>query len=209
MFIRYAQLRARLLPYIYSCALEAHETGMPIIRPLPLMFGGFAEVSRQYMFGPHLMVGCYTEELQLPEGRWMDAWSGEWMEGGRTVPYVRPENWGGALLIREGAVIPQEDGQEGTILHLFPLQQGSSCFVLYEDDGESAEYLEGAISKTVIHMTSDTGSVAVSISAPEGSWRGMHAGRLWRLILHDQRRLVVQLANDADCWQAEESICCL
>jgi len=41
MFIRYAKLQGRLLPYIYSAALEAHETGMPIIRPFPLAFPGY------------------------------------------------------------------------------------------------------------------------------------------------------------------------
>ena len=211
MFIRYARLRARLLPYIYSCALEAHETGLPIIRPLPLIFSGFADVSHQYMFGPWLMAGCYTDELHLPDGRWMDAWSGEWIDGGQTLPYTRPEKWGGALLIREGAIIPQEDDQEGTILHLFPMRKGKSRFVLYEDDGETVDYLNGAISKIVIEMTADKPEITVSISAPDGCWQGMRAGRLWRLCLHDERLMKVQLANPEDQWESEEknSFCCL
>ena len=202
MFIRYAQLRGRLLPYIYSAALEAHLTGMPMIRPLTLAFGGFEAVSRQYMFGPWLMVGCYTQELQLPEGRWFDAWTGEWMEGGQTVAYERPEKWGGPLLIHEGAIIPQEDG-EGTVIHLFPLKSGESQYVLYEDDGETAAYSDGAIAGTRICMNASEEEVTLLVSTAEGSYAGMAEDRLWRIRLHDQRRLIVRLENKNDRWVQE------
>ena len=55
IFKDYARLRSRLIPYIYSCAYEAHLTGMPMMRPMVLAFpeeqAGHG-YKYQYMLGP-------------------------------------------------------------------------------------------------------------------------------------------------------------
>ena len=55
----FAELRYRLLPYIYTCAREAHDTGMPVMRPMWLAYGTdewYSAVEDQYMLGSSLLV---------------------------------------------------------------------------------------------------------------------------------------------------------
>jgi alpha-glucosidase (family GH31 glycosyl hydrolase) len=88
----YAQLRERLLPYLTDQADRTVATGVPMMRPL----GVDHDDERvwafpfQYMFGDDLLVApvCWEgfEELEvyLPEGDWVDVWSGDPAAGGRS-----------------------------------------------------------------------------------------------------------------------------
>ncbi|MEM6729414.1 MAG: TIM-barrel domain-containing protein, partial [Pseudomonadota bacterium] len=81
------ELRERLRPYIVSVMREAHETGLPPMRPLFLEFPGderAVEVSDQFMLGgdvlvaPVLEAGATQRPVYLPEGAtWHDAWTGD------------------------------------------------------------------------------------------------------------------------------------
>lgn len=86
---RWLHWRYRLIPYLQACALEAHRTGMPVMRAMPLAFPddrlswGFEQ---QYMFGPNLLVVPVIApggqvSYYLPSGRWYDIWTGEKLEG--------------------------------------------------------------------------------------------------------------------------------
>ena len=210
MFVRYAQLRARLLPYIYSAALEASLTGIPIIRPLPLAFPGYSDgidLIHQYMFGADLMVGAYTEDLHLPDGLWLDVWTGSLVEGGRTVSHPFPKEWGGQLLIREGSILPLQENEEdpGMVLHLFPGRCSSSSYTLYEDDGETEAYLSGSVSTTDITMECSEEKIMISIGKSQGSYNGKQSGRLWKICLHDTRSYTVSLEDPGDHWKPVSS----
>lgn len=80
---RYSKLRTQLYPYIRAAAAEYRDTGMPMMRALPLEFPAVREsaaLEDQFMFGPDLMVAPVTEsradtrKLYLPKGRWFDLW---------------------------------------------------------------------------------------------------------------------------------------
>jgi alpha-D-xyloside xylohydrolase len=82
----YAKLHTELQEYTYQCAREAHETGMPIIRPLFFVFPDDSQAWRrwdEYMYGPDILVGALWKRDQtefsmyLPEGKWRDAWEPE------------------------------------------------------------------------------------------------------------------------------------
>lgn len=85
----FAKLRQRLLPYIYSRAQEAAETGMPVVRPLVLEYPDdpvAATVDYEYLLGPDLLVvpvmnaeGKAT--VYLPEGEWRDWWTDDRLRG--------------------------------------------------------------------------------------------------------------------------------
>ena len=83
------------------------------------------------------------------------------------------------------------------------MENGKSQYVLYEDDGETAAYLDSAIASTVIRMNASEEEVTLVISWAEGSYAGMAESRLWRIRLHDQRKLSVHLANKNDRWMQE------
>ena len=54
MYRDYVKLRYALMPYIYSAALEGAQTGMPVVRSMPLMFPDDRKTDDmvyQYMFG--------------------------------------------------------------------------------------------------------------------------------------------------------------
>ncbi len=210
MFIRYARLRDRLLPYLYSAALQAHVTGLPMIRPMPLAFEDCkeaAEIKSQYLLGDFLMPGCFTNTLFLPGTGWLDAWSGAFLSGGQTVSCQVPEEWGGSLLIREGAVIPEQDEKGEIFLHLFPGRESVTLYTFYEDDGESVAYLEGAIGRTEMRLTGSKKEIRLEIGSRQGIYEGKPERRIWHIVLHDERKLTVHL-NSAEDGYAMEKIDC-
>jgi alpha-glucosidase (family GH31 glycosyl hydrolase) len=85
----YAWVRENLLDYIYDAAIAAHETGIPIMRSLPVAFPGepqLATAGGEYMFGPDLLVAPVvsdddTKTIALPSGRWTDLWNGQMFTG--------------------------------------------------------------------------------------------------------------------------------
>jgi alpha-glucosidase (family GH31 glycosyl hydrolase) len=96
----YAHLHKNLANYTYKHAVEAHETGMPIIRPLFLMFPEQEqswENWQTFMYGKDILVspiwrkGKTEHEVYLPEGEnWIDAWDGGVHKGGNTVKVFLP-----------------------------------------------------------------------------------------------------------------------
>ena len=95
----YARLHDRLRDYTYRLAREAHESGMPIVRPLFLVDAAHPEAWTNwwtYMYGPDLLVspvwekGVREQRVYLPSGaRWRDAWRPDRVyEGGQTVSVV-------------------------------------------------------------------------------------------------------------------------
>ncbi len=85
VFRRYAQLRMRLLPYLYEEARKASETGVPLMRALPIEYPldrQVYEFAYQYQLGDALLVapvageGATQQTIYLPDGEWEDFWTG-------------------------------------------------------------------------------------------------------------------------------------
>lgn len=184
----YANLRSQLIPYIYSSAYASTHTAEPLMRPLTLEYQddkNCREVLNEYLLGRDLLVAIYKHEIYLPKGLWKDYWTGQFIEGGRTINYDWPEGRGGGLFIREGAIIPfgpimqyrHEIPLSKIQLHLFPSQQKTS-FQLYEDDGVSFKYLDGDFALTNITVQDQGKNIAVSIDfAPKSEVKE------WELVL--------------------------
>jgi alpha-glucosidase len=113
-FRRYARLHISLFPYIYTYALQASQTGAPILRHLFLRYPDDADVrdlDSQFLLGDELLVApvlapdVETWSVYLPQGDWVSWWSGERYRGpGRiTVPAPLLQI---PILVRAGAVIP-------------------------------------------------------------------------------------------------------
>jgi alpha-D-xyloside xylohydrolase len=89
IFRRYARFRSRLVPYVYSHAWDAAETGIPVMRPMVMEFpddpAAYA-FDLQYCLGRELLVSPVVRAddwvtTYLPRGRWMDWWSGVVQDG--------------------------------------------------------------------------------------------------------------------------------
>ncbi len=114
IFQKYARLRVELFPYLYNAVHEAAQTGMPVIRPMALAFQDDPEAHRhiyQYLFGPDLLVAPVYRPgthraVYLPEGMWLDYWTGEPHEGPQTLEVEAPLETI-PLFVRAGAILPR------------------------------------------------------------------------------------------------------
>lgn len=159
------QLRYRLLPYLYGCAMAQSEGDVPWLRPL---FFDFPEDERffaledQVMVGPHLMAapllvrGQRQRLVQFPEGGWYCLHSARFYEGGSCAiverrPGLTP------LFLRAGSIVPvltpEARPQHTAELQGLPWQllvapgrDGvKSC--LYWDEGEGWDFQEGRMAR--------------------------------------------------------------
>ena len=195
IFKYYARLRYRLLPYIYSMAHTASRTGMPIMRSMNLTFPDDAKCDncmQQYMFGDAFLAGAFTDKVYLPEGRWIDYWTGKNYQGKQEVTCQIPEDRGGPLFIRAGAIIPHwpdmdyvgQKPVDTIALNVYP--EGESSFTLYEDDGVTYNYLEGAVAVTQITCRATEKEISLTIAPHAGSYQGMPETRSYDINLHSE-----------------------
>jgi alpha-glucosidase (family GH31 glycosyl hydrolase) len=150
-------LRYRLLPYLYSTARQAQETGLPIIRALWMHYASDSTaVARgdQYLWGRDILVapvverGARSRSVYLPKDRWYDFWTEEAHVGGREVNRT-VDLATMPLYVRAGAILPIGPVKQYTdervdapiTVQVYPGTNGA--FALYEDDGKSFDYRRG------------------------------------------------------------------
>lgn len=108
---RYIGIRTALLPYLRRVMVQAHESGVPPMRPLFLHYPKDPvcwHLRYEYLLGSDLLVAPVTEagqktvDIYLPLGRWQSVNSGSVQEGGRwlTVPVTLEDI---PLFAREGS----------------------------------------------------------------------------------------------------------
>jgi len=107
----FARLHIRLFPYLYTYAVHASTTGVPVIRPFGMAFpmeGKHPDF--EYMVGDWLLVApVYREDgarkVSIPEGTWFDWFDSTAYEGPADLDVEVPLDRL-ILLAREGAIIP-------------------------------------------------------------------------------------------------------
>lgn len=88
---KFVKLKCALMPYLYSQAVQTHQTGVPMMRPMFMEFPGdraCETLDRQYMLGDSLLVApIFNEsgeaEYYLPDGKWWNLLTGKTAVGGR------------------------------------------------------------------------------------------------------------------------------
>jgi alpha-D-xyloside xylohydrolase len=187
----YDRLRYRLMPYIYTLAGNTHHRDGTIMRGLVMDFAEDRrvwDIDDQYMFGPAFLVAPVTEfkartrEVYLPQGAlWYDFYTGRATQGGQAItadaPYERMP-----LFVRAGSIVPVGPAMQSTAemssaqpITLLVYTGADGSFSLYEDDGVSRQYLDGAFSRIPIGYDEQTGEL--TIGAREGGFPGMAQGR--------------------------------
>lgn len=210
---KYLKLKQQLVPYLYSYARGSYDTGAPIVRPMVYNFQNDPatydnSTQYQYMSGDWFLVApvydvnaTRREDIYLPEGRWIDYWTGKEYFGPATISYDAPLDTL-PLFVKGGAIVPmyQEhlyDNQQEyngknvfdtMIFDLYP--EGTSEFTLYEDDGASIKYkTENAYTETLIKTVAPArgipGPLAITIGAAEGNgFEGQVSSRKNLMIIH-------------------------
>ncbi len=224
--VKYVGLHYALIPYMYSLFWEQHNTGVPVVRPLMMEFADDPRavgIDDQYMLGGFLMaapVSCTslyaTRPVYLPAGcRWMDYNNGYVYEGGQSIQYtshcsVLP------LFVRMGAVIPmagkgkntQDSNDPNLYVELYP-DAGETAFTLYEDDGISYDYEQGAYCTTEISTWRSKDGLNAAVSprqSPAGASKGYQpAPRSLVLRLHYRGRPVEVSGNGSLMREVDET----
>jgi alpha-D-xyloside xylohydrolase len=89
----FTKLKYRLMPYLFQKAVEAHNTGVPMMRAMMLEFPSDPMcdmLDRQYMLGDALLVAPVfrsddTVTYYIPPGIWTQFLTGKTIDGGRWV----------------------------------------------------------------------------------------------------------------------------
>ena len=110
---RWWKLRYRLMPYIVEEARRSTETGYPMVRALLMHHPDDRQawhIDDEYYFGSEFLVAPVMNsedkrDVYLPEGRWVDFFTGERFEGGRWLKGVECPLERMPLYVKEGAEI--------------------------------------------------------------------------------------------------------
>lgn len=165
-------LRAQLFPYLYSSAYQGYDAQKPLLRPLyyvlPTQEESYGHPD-EYFFGDLFLAAPVTEagqgdnfiagrDIWLPEGDWVDWFSGQRYQGGRTI-HVLCDRDTFPLFVREGFAVPMQpdtgkmtaEPLKNLLLRIFDCKPGrTGVFTLYEDDGRTEEYMDGQFLSTDI-----------------------------------------------------------
>ena len=153
----YLKLKSEIMPYAYSIAKEAVD-GLPMIRAMFLEYPNDYTLGKatqyQFLYGPYFLVAPvyqatradeqgndHRNGIYLPEGEWVDYFSGELYQGGRILNNFDAPLWKLPLFVKNGAIIPMTNPNNNVnemdkrlrIYELYP--SGESAFTEYDDDG--------------------------------------------------------------------------
>lgn len=226
------ELKYSLLPYIYTYAREAHDLGLPIMRPMVMEFPMDMEtynLDAQFMFGEELLVapvvkkGARSKNLYLPEGNWINfndkktSYSGEqWLTVDAPLDCI-------PMFVKSSSIIPRmpvmnHTGEKETYpvtFEIFPGMAGETAsFVLYEDDGEDLGYLRGEYLKTPVHFTASDEGYELTIGEREGKGYRHSGSRdlifkiytesLPKAVLMDGSKIKKQSKSESPSWNVSK-----
>jgi len=133
-----------------------------------------------------------TRTFWIPPGRWQDAWTGETLEGPKTLTvtsdlehtpmYVREGGLVVSAPLRMNSGVPE---WESLVVDAFvPTDAGTSHQEVYEDDGLSNGYLKNKFSRTRVNLDTKEGGATLRIEPSEGEFLPKDFKRNWTLRLH-------------------------
>lgn len=190
---KYINWRESLVPYIYTHAREAYDTGMPLIRALPLVWPNDPRVQddgSQYLLGPSILVVPYLQgpngnpnenrNIYFPEGRWVDMHDGTEYKGPLEIQNYFASIDRMPLFAKAGAIIPKAPVLsslsapgwiDSRIFEIYPSTEMSKYF-LYDDDGTSNGYKNNSYSRTEIMVKPGVGgSILIDVFPMIGNYK--------------------------------------
>lgn len=184
---KYLKLRYQLLPFLYTTLEEAHQTGVPLFRPLLLNYQDDANtynLDDEFMIGNDLLVAPIVKPdvtrrlVYLPRGTWYDYWTNKKYEGGTMISVDAPLETV-PMFVRAGAIIPTGPemnyiGQkpiDPITFNIYPDENGSASVTLYEDDGVTPAYKQDGFRRTNVNAKRVGPGYLVTKSAPQGNYQ--------------------------------------
>ena len=107
-----AEMKYKLMPYVYAQAKNCSNRGLPMVRALFVEFPhdhGAWLVEDEYMFGSQILVAPLLEsgserEVYLPKGKWIDYQDGKVYDSGFQT--IKAGKIPAVILVRDGSIIP-------------------------------------------------------------------------------------------------------
>ena len=172
---KFTRLKCRLMPYLYGAAVEAHEHGTPMMRPMMLEFPddpACDTLDRQYMMGESLLVAPVFHadshvDYYLPDGLWTSLLDGRKVQGGHWQKETH-DFLSLPLMVRPGTVLPMGkqddrpdyDYTDGLELHVYQLAEGQTVVLKIPD-------LKGQLAATyTVTMKNGKAEVATDSKKP-------------------------------------------
>jgi alpha-glucosidase len=183
-FKKYDSLRYSLIPYLYSHAFNMYQAGIPLMRALVIEDWddpNVYNITDQYMLGDALMIcpvttkGAQTRTVYLPDGNWVNYWTGETYSGYRYYNIVTPLD-SMPIFVRDGHIIPMQPvvdhlgGKPAAVITLDIYPGNRASTEMYEDDGKSLAYQKGQYALTRIQSVSSDKGLRVEIKKPFGDF---------------------------------------
>lgn len=224
------QLRAILMPYLYTAMRNACHDSVPMIKPLYIEYPRREEAydnPQEFLTGDFLLAapivtpgegsGCLSfQKIWIPDGEWFQFFTGERVTEGEYIVAADINEM--PLFVRAGVPIPLGDpekihlGDPDTSFNilLFPaFTPGERQFVLYEDDGESDAYEHDAYTETVFSCHTMKNEVKVIVHPSCGQYDGMIGNRSFKLELHcvsAVKTVKINSIGSPFCYDAEREI---
>ncbi|MGM9804714.1 MAG: TIM-barrel domain-containing protein [Muribaculaceae bacterium] len=193
--------RYELVPYIYTMARHAYETGESLCRPMYYDYPNEQQAydyKNQYMFGNNMMIApisvpigqgeCYSRlDVWLPQGEWLELETGTMLSGNSVVNrafninefpvYVKA----GSILPLFGKVNNLSGSRQPVTVAVMPGAESGS-FVMYEDNGEDVDYVHN-YATTQLSYERRGNVLEVKIAPRSGSYPDMPASRHFSVAL--------------------------
>lgn len=216
----FLRLRHRMIPLLYSAAVDTSESGKALIEPMYYEYpeiGAAYSCPQQYLFADQTIAAPIAEKTDasgmavvtvfLPEGKWTDVFTGDEYIGGGKVKMLR---WLDSLpvLAKEGAIIALDGKKTGNSIDLPECLEvlafnGNGSFVLHEDrDGQRLDTEFASFSEKNLQQIDIFSAVTRKFrlefrNIPEGSVSVKRNGRAVKFTLGGDERLAVEFCAKA------------
>jgi alpha-D-xyloside xylohydrolase len=204
IFTAYTQLRYQLLPFRYSNAQRAYQD-KPV--KYPVRWIGSTQLvngsgSTEILVQPVTSAGATKVPVRLPAGsKWVHYWTGRVYKGGSS-PVVPVPIEQEPIFVKAGSIVPlgpvlqwvDQVPASPMTLDIYPA--GKTSYTLYEDDGVTDQYAEGAFSETTFVSDNASGGETLEISAAVGSFQGQLTSREYILQINLQKTSPTKVTRD-------------
>lgn len=194
------KLRYQFIPYIYTAARQAYDTGVSICRPLYYDYPESDEAysfEDEYQFGDQILVAPITSPMRadgrawrqiwLPEGSWFDVSCNKMREGGQTIKegYTDVQI---PYFYKAGCIIPMyasnithlKSRPNRIVLQVVPGSDGTGT--LYEDENNTENYMLGNYATTSYRQQRTSSQTILSIGSAIGYFQGMQDKKEYEIL---------------------------
>jgi hypothetical protein len=191
---KFLNLREDLVPYTYTLAKNAANTGVPAVRATYLEYpdqqGAYDSASNEYFYGSDVLVApatspgaTATTSVWFPPGQWTDYFTGKTYTGPSTQNITT--DWNSMpVFIKAGGIVPTRtdnvtnDVQNPLTKVTLNVAEGAGgSYSLYEDDGQSTAPNQSAT--TAVRYTEAGRDHVLHIAPVRGTFKGQVTDRQW------------------------------